>query len=103
LNNKPPTVILIAGLQGSGKTTFTGKLAKYLKSKGKNPLLGGLRRVSPRRYRPIDRALAEQVEVEVYKEITNKDAVQIALKRLWTLPKKRQGRGHCGHRRAFGR
>lgn len=79
--NKPPTVILIAGLQGSGKTTFTGKLAKYLKSKGKNPLL-----VACDVYRPaaIDQlgVLAEQVEVEVYKEITNKDAVQIALNGL---------------------
>jgi len=34
-----PAVILIAGLQGSGKTTFSGKLANYLKSKGKSPLL----------------------------------------------------------------
>jgi signal recognition particle subunit SRP54 len=76
-NNKPPTVILIAGLQGSGKTTFVGKLAKYLKTKGKNPLV-----VACDVYRPaaIDQltVLAEQVEAEIYKEIDNKDAVSIA-------------------------
>jgi signal recognition particle subunit SRP54 len=75
---KPPSVILIAGLQGSGKTTFSGKLARYLKSKGKNPLL-----VACDVYRPaaIDQltVLGEQVEVPVYKEIENKNAVEIAL------------------------
>jgi signal recognition particle subunit SRP54 len=76
-NTKPPTVILIAGLQGSGKTTFVGKLAKYLKTKGKSPLV-----VACDVYRPaaIDQltVLAEQVEAEIYKEIDNKDAVSIA-------------------------
>lgn len=75
---KPPTVILIAGLQGSGKTTFSGKLARYLKSKGKNPLL-----VACDVYRPaaIDQltVLGEQVEVPIYKEVENKNAVQIAM------------------------
>ncbi|MDX2247620.1 MAG: signal recognition particle protein [Bacteroidia bacterium] len=74
----PPTVILIAGLQGSGKTTFTGKLARHLKSKGKNPLL-----VAGDVYRPaaIDQlgVLGQQVDVEVYKEEGNKNPVQIAL------------------------
>ncbi|MEY3444318.1 MAG: hypothetical protein RLZZ519_2599 [Bacteroidota bacterium] len=77
MNSKPPTVILIAGLQGSGKTTFTGKLAKYLKGKGRNPLL-----VACDVYRPaaIDQltVLSEQVGADNYKEIENKDAVQIA-------------------------
>ncbi|MEM6347327.1 MAG: signal recognition particle protein [Bacteroidota bacterium] len=73
----PPTVILIAGLQGSGKTTFTGKLAKHLKSKGKNPLL-----VAGDVYRPaaIDQlgVLGEQVSVDVYEERDNKNPVEIA-------------------------
>ncbi|MCS7072910.1 MAG: signal recognition particle protein Srp54, partial [Bacteroidia bacterium] len=73
----PPTIILIAGLQGSGKTTFCGKLARFLKSKGKNPLL-----VAGDIYRPaaIDQlsVLAEQVGVPVYKELETKNAVQIA-------------------------
>ncbi|MCB0847194.1 MAG: signal recognition particle receptor subunit alpha, partial [Bacteroidetes bacterium] len=73
----PPTVILISGLQGSGKTTFTGKLAKYYKSKGKNPLL-----IAGDVYRPaaIDQlgVLGEQIGVDVYKEEGNKNPVEIA-------------------------
>ncbi|TDO26822.1 signal recognition particle protein [Sediminibacterium goheungense] len=74
-----PAVILIAGLQGSGKTTFTGKLASYLKTKkGKSPLV-----VAADIYRPaaIDQltVLAEQVGVDIYSERENKDAVAIAL------------------------
>lgn len=73
-----PTVILIAGLQGSGKTTFSGKLANYLKTKkGKSPLL-----VAADIYRPaaIDQlmVLGEQIGVDVYSERENKDAVAIA-------------------------
>jgi signal recognition particle subunit SRP54 len=73
-----PTVILIAGLQGSGKTTFSGKLANFLKTKkGKKPLL-----VAADIYRPaaIDqlKVLGEQIGVEVYNEPENKDAVKIA-------------------------
>jgi len=72
-----PVVILIAGLQGSGKTTFSGKLAKYLKDKkGKNPLL-----VAGDVYRPaaIDqlKVLGEQIVVPVYSE-ESKDPVKIA-------------------------
>ncbi|GAB3747535.1 signal recognition particle protein [Spirosoma pomorum] len=72
-----PAVILIAGLQGSGKTTFSGKLAAYLKKQGRNVLL-----VADDLYRPaaIDqlKVLGEQVGVEVYSEPDSKDAVSIA-------------------------
>ncbi len=73
-----PAVILIAGLQGSGKTTFTGKLANYLKNqKGKSPMV-----VAADIYRPaaIDQltVLAEQIGVTIYSERENKDAVSIA-------------------------
>ena len=72
-----PNVILISGLQGSGKTTFTGKLAKYLKSKGREVLL-----TACDIYRPaaIDqlKVLGEQVGVDVYAEPENKNAVDIA-------------------------
>ena len=73
-----PTVILIAGLQGSGKTTFSGKLANLLKSKqGKNPLL-----VAGDVYRPaaIDqlKVVGEQVTVPVYTEDGNMNPVKIA-------------------------
>jgi signal recognition particle subunit SRP54 len=72
-----PAIILIAGLQGSGKTTFSGKLANYLKTqKGKSPLL-----VAADIYRPaaIDQltVLAGQIGVDVYSERENKDAVAI--------------------------
>ncbi len=76
--NGTPAVILIAGLQGSGKTTFSGKLANYLKTKkGKSPLL-----VAADIYRPaaIDQltVLAGQIGVDIYAERDNKDAVSIA-------------------------
>lgn len=73
-----PAVILIAGLQGSGKTTFSGKLANYLKTKkGLSPLL-----VAADIYRPaaIDqlKVLGGQIGIDVYSEPENKDAVAIA-------------------------
>jgi signal recognition particle subunit SRP54 len=76
--NGNPAVILIAGLQGSGKTTFSGKLANYLKTKkGKSPLL-----VAADIYRPaaIDQleVLGGQIGVDVFSERENKDAVSIA-------------------------
>lgn len=73
-----PAVILIAGLQGSGKTTFSGKLANYLKArKGFSPML-----VAADIYRPAAmeqlRVLGEQIGVDVHIELENKDAVAIA-------------------------
>src|SRR3978361_673358 len=77
--NGNPAVVLIAGLQGSGKTTFSGKLANYLKSqKGLSPLL-----VAADIYRPAAieqlKVLGGQIGVDVYSEPDNKDAVAIAL------------------------
>ncbi len=73
-----PGVILIAGLQGSGKTTFTGKLAKYLKEKKNQKVLVAACDV----YRPaaIEQltVLSEQVGVDIYKEIDNKNPVEIS-------------------------
>jgi len=74
-----PTVILISGLQGSGKTTFSGKLANYLKTKkSKKPLL-----VACDIYRPAAisqlHVVGEQIGVEVYSEIENKNTIEIAL------------------------
>lgn len=73
-----PTVILMSGLQGSGKTTMSGKLARKLKSeKSKRPLL-----VAGDVYRPAAieqlKVLGEQIEVPVYTEEGNKNPVQIA-------------------------
>ncbi len=72
-----PAIILISGLQGSGKTTFSGKLAKLLKSQGRQVLL-----TACDIYRPaaIDqlKVLGEQIDVEVYAEPENKNALKIA-------------------------
>ena len=74
-----PAVILMSGLQGSGKTTFSGKLARMLKTKkNRKPLL-----VACDVYRPAAieqlRVLGEQIEVPVYSELDSKNPVQIAL------------------------
>ncbi|HZH64788.1 MAG TPA: signal recognition particle protein [Flavisolibacter sp.] len=74
-----PAIILIAGLQGSGKTTFSGKLANYLKKQKKlSPLL-----VAADVYRPAAmeqlRVLGEQIGVDVHLELENKNPVDIAL------------------------
>jgi signal recognition particle subunit SRP54 len=75
--SKPPTVILLCGLQGSGKTTFAGKLARLLQSQGKSPAL-----VACDVYRPaaIDqlRTLGEQVGVPVFERGSDADPVEIA-------------------------
>ena len=75
--SKSPTIILVAGLQGSGKTTFSGKLANYLKEQKKSPLL-----VAADIYRPaaMDQLtlLGEQIGVDVFVERENKNAVSIA-------------------------
>jgi len=72
-----PAIILIAGLQGSGKTTFTGKLSKYLKAQGKNPLV-----VAGDVYRPAAReqlrVLASQTEVGYYTENESNNPISIA-------------------------
>ncbi len=72
-----PAVILIAGLQGSGKTTFSGKFASYLKKQGKQVML-----VAADIYRPAAimqlQVLGEQIGVDVYAEPESKNAVEIA-------------------------
>lgn len=74
-----PAIILMSGLQGSGKTTFSGKFANLLKTKkGKHPLL-----VACDVYRPAAieqlKILGEQIQVPVYSDETTKDPVKIAL------------------------
>ena len=72
----PPTIVLVAGLQGSGKTTFSAKLARFLKNKGRNPLL-----VAADIHRPaaIDQliALGKQIDLPVYSD-RSASAVKIA-------------------------
>ncbi|WP_187263674.1 signal recognition particle protein [Pontibacter beigongshangensis] len=73
-----PAIILIAGLQGSGKTTFTGKLASYLKKQNRNVLVAACDVYRPAAINQL-MVLAEQVGVEAYTEMENKNPVQIAL------------------------
>lgn len=71
-----PSIILVAGLQGSGKTTFSGKLANMLHKKGRGVML-----IAGDIYRPAAieqlRILGEQIGVEVYSELDNKNAVEL--------------------------
>ena len=72
-----PNIILISGLQGSGKTTFSGKLASLIKKQGKTVLLAACDIYRPAAIDQL-KVLGEQIGVEVYAEPENKDAVKIA-------------------------
>lgn len=63
--SKPPTVVLLAGLQGSGKTTAAAKLARWFKAKGRNPLLVGADLARPAAVEQL-RTLAERIDVPVF-------------------------------------
>lgn len=73
----PPTIIMLVGLQGSGKTTLAGKLANYLRKQGKKPLM-----VACDVYRPAAisqlQTLGKSLNVDVYSEPDSKDVVSIA-------------------------
>ena len=74
-----PAIILMSGLQGSGKTTFTGKLASLLKTKkNKKPLLAACDVYRPAAIEQL-RVVGEQVGVPVYMELENKNPVEIAM------------------------
>jgi signal recognition particle subunit SRP54 len=72
---KPPTVVLMAGLQGSGKTTNSAKLARWFKSQGRNPLLVGADLQRPAAVQQL-RTLGAQIDVPVFSEAT--DPVSVA-------------------------
>ena len=75
----PPTVVLLAGLQGSGKTTAAGKLARWFKQQGRNPILVGADLQRPAAVEQL-RVLAHQVDVPVFSE--QSDPVTVARKGL---------------------
>jgi signal recognition particle subunit SRP54 len=79
LAKNPPTVILVAGLQGSGKTTFCGKLAKYYKAKGRAPMLAAADVYRPAAVEQL-KSLASQVNVPVYSIEENGQVVQDAVR-----------------------
>jgi len=78
-SNTPPTTILMTGLQGSGKTTTTGKLANYLKQRKKKVLVAA---ADLQRLAAVEqlKQIAAQVEVDIYFDDNEKDPVQIAIK-----------------------
>ncbi len=76
-----PNIILISGLQGSGKTTFTGKLGNMLKKQGRTVLLAACDIYRPAAIDQL-KVLGEQIDVDVYAEPENKDAVAIAKKAI---------------------
>lgn len=78
---KNPTVVMLAGLQGAGKTTFAAKLAKYLKSNGERPFLIGADIYRPAAMKQLE-VLANQIGADVYFEEGSNDAVAICEKGL---------------------
>jgi signal recognition particle subunit SRP54 len=75
--SKPPTVVMLAGLQGSGKTTACGKLAKWFRSQGRNPLLVGCDLQRPAAVEQL-RVLGGQAGVPVFSELSDPVAVASA-------------------------
>lgn len=76
-SNDIPSTILIVGLQGSGKTTFAAKLAGYLRTKGKSPLLAACDIYRPAAIKQLQ-LLGKQIQIPVYSESENNDAIKIA-------------------------
>ncbi len=82
-----PAIILIAGLQGSGKTTFSGKLANYLKKQGRQVMLAACDIYRPAAIEQL-KVLGEQIGVDVYAESDNKNALSIAKNAIAEAKKK---------------
>jgi len=80
-NPSPPTVILMCGLQGSGKTTSTAKLAKWLIAQGKKPMLAACDVQRPAAVKQLE-VLGEQVDVPVYAKLDGSSPVEIAKEAL---------------------
>lgn len=77
ISSNPPTVIMLVGLQGSGKTTLCGKLSNYLRKQGKKPLMVACDVYRPAAIKQLE-TLGKSLNVEVYSEEGSKDVVEIA-------------------------
>ena len=77
ISPKPPTIVMMTGLQGAGKTTHSAKLAAYMKKQGKNPLLAACDVYRPAAIQQL-KVVGEQVGVPVYSEDGSKNPVKIA-------------------------
>ena len=76
-SSNPPTIIMLVGLQGSGKTTLCGKLSNYLRKQGKKPLMVACDVYRPAAIKQLQ-TLGKSLNVDVYSEEDNKDVVAIA-------------------------
>ena len=76
-SDRIPSIIMLVGLQGSGKTTFAAKLAKYLKSKGRNPLLAACDVYRPAAIEQL-KILGKQISIPVYSDLEEKDPLKIS-------------------------
>ena len=78
ISSNPPTIIMLVGLQGSGKTTLCGKLSNYLRKKGKKPLMVACDVYRPAAIKQLE-TLGASLNIPVYSESESKDVVNIAL------------------------
>lgn len=77
ISSNPPTIIILVGLQGAGKTTFAGKLANYLRKNGKKPIMVACDIYRPAAIKQLQ-VVGASLNIPVYAEENNKDAVGIA-------------------------
>lgn len=78
ISSNPPTVIMVIGLQGSGKTTLCGKLSNYLRKQGKKPLMVACDVYRPAAIKQLE-TLGASLNIPVYSEENNKNVVDIAM------------------------
>lgn len=77
ISSNPPTIIMLVGLQGAGKTTFAGKLANYLRKNGKKPIMVACDIYRPAAIKQLQ-VVGASLNIPVYAEENNKDAIGIA-------------------------
>ena len=87
ISSNPPTIIMLVGLQGAGKTTFAGKLANYLRKNGKKPLMVACDIYRPAAIKQLQ-VVGSQLNIPVYAEENTKDAVGIAKRAINTAMSK---------------
>ena len=77
ISSNPPTIIMLVGLQGSGKTTLCGKLSNYLRKKGKKPLMVACDVYRPAAIKQLE-TIGKSLNIDIYSEEGNTDVVEIA-------------------------
>ncbi len=78
ISSNPPTVIMLVGLQGSGKTTLCGKLSNYLRKQGKKPMMIACDVYRPAAIKQLE-TIGKSLNIDVYSEEDNKNVVEIAV------------------------